>query len=288
MDKKSLNFHVTVRISLLLLLIFSILYFLLLRFSIPLIFYVNKYHRIIQVFGYALLAGYLFTLALLFLRRFKEAKFPLFSLGLFIFVTMLCCLSTNIAIHLPTVLDKAVLDSETYYLTGELESFDIRAYHRLYRCNNRQIRCEMTSFYAGGGASFQPLHLMINNVGKISVIYTSVDGSSRLDYTLRKQSLFYDYPAQLKNRLYYLAYYRNLDPRSVTYTLYECSLDNTSCKQLPFQYIGFGYLREITANEETGEINIIIDNEVDQDTLIFTYGENPRCYVEGCEILEQK
>lgn len=41
----------------------------------------------------------------------------------------------------------------------------------------------------------------------------------------------------------------------------------------------YSYL-EVDATKN--EINLI---NYEDDTLIFTYGENPRCYVEGCEIL---
>jgi hypothetical protein len=43
----------------------------------------------------------------------------------------------------------------------------------------------------------------------------------------------------------------------------------------------------LEANEASNEINIYIDEDANRDTLIYTYGEYPRCYVEGCEILEK-
>jgi hypothetical protein len=43
----------------------------------------------------------------------------------------------------------------------------------------------------------------------------------------------------------------------------------------------------MTVDETTREISVFIDNEMNQDTLIFTWGETPRCYAQGCEIIEE-
>jgi hypothetical protein len=75
-----------------------------------------------------------------------------------------------------------------------------------------------------------------------------------------------------------------------TYTLYECNIDYKSCDSLHIAYTSeyVEYL-ELDADLQSGEINLYDDHEDEPDrTLIFTYGEHPQCYVEGCEILEQK
>jgi hypothetical protein len=74
----------------------------------------------------------------------------------------------------------------------------------------------------------------------------------------------------------------------VTYTLYECSLEYTSCNPLFIQYADDSCDEPILeANEKDNEINLYNDFDDNPDRiLIFTYGENPRCYVEGCQILE--
>lgn len=70
-----------------------------------------------------------------------------------------------------------------------------------------------------------------------------------------------------------------------TYTLYQCNLNYTSCNSIPIQYStkfeSFFYLE---SDEIKQEINLY-DN--DDDALIFTWGNRPRCYIEGCEILEE-
>jgi len=207
--------------------------------------------------------------------------------------TPLCCLSTTIIPSLPIVLDKAEISNTTYYLTGELEVLDIHAFHRLYKCNNSSFLCEQTPFWAGEGASFLPLSLMIDKAtdpNEINIVRTRPgDEFTFLVYTYGTKPRYYDYPVQRNDRLYYLAHYRYTiyKPVSTTFVLYECELDNTSCKKLPIQYQGFGSFRDTTVDETTGEISVFIDDQIGRDTLIFTWGETPRCYVQGCEILEE-
>ena len=274
--------------------VLSIAYFLWLRFRVPFVFYVANYSKLSYFGALVLLAGYVFTISLLiYTKGLHKSRIKKLGIILFAMTVPLCCLSSTIVPSLPIVLDKAEISNTTYYLTGELEVLDSHAFHRLYKCNEMRFLCERTPFFAGGGASFRPLHLMIDSTtvpNEINVTWTSYDGEATfLEYTYGAQPRYYDYPAQLGNHLYYLAHYRYSEfrPKSTTFVLYECKLDNTSCKQLPIKYVGFGYLRDTIADETTGEISVFIDNQTNQDTLIFTWGENPRCHVGGCEILEE-
>ncbi len=275
--------------------VLGVVYFIWMRFRIPLVFYINNYRNIGYRGASVFYVSYVFIILMMYLlqisiQSFKTSKFGILSAVMFVVTTLLCCISSAILPSLPRVLDKIELSNTTYYLTGELEVLDSHAFHRLYKCTNTLFLCERTPFFVGGGASFRPLHLMIDkttNPNKINVT-SSCDGeSSFLEYTYGAQPRYYDYPAQLNDRLYYLAYYDNPEPKSTTFLLYECKLDNTSCKQLPIKYQGFGRLRNTIANETTGEISVYIDSQTNQDTLIFTWGEQPRCYVKGCEILEE-
>lgn len=275
--------------------ILSVIYFLWMKFGIPLIFYVSNYRTISYIGFFVLSAGYILTIYMtlfsqISVNSLQFSKTRIFGVVMFMFTMPLCCLSSAMSISLPIVLDKVEISNTTYYLTGELEILDSHTYHRLFKCNNYTYKCEQTPFWMGGGAIYQPLHLMVDEITEpkeIHVTWTSWDRQHTiLDYTYGEQPRYYEPPAELNDHLYYLAYYRNPEPKSITFLLYECRLDNTFCKRLPIQYEGFGNYRDTTANEETEEINVFIDNEAGQDTLIFTWGENPRCYVQGCEILE--
>ena len=73
-----------------------------------------------------------------------------------------------------------------------------------------------------------------------------------------------------------------------TYTVYRCTLENTACAQLPFEYSG-EYVSDIamSQDEKTQEINIYfwIGHYPGVNTLIFTYGNNSRCHIAGCRLL---
>ena len=133
---------------------------------------------------------------------------------------------------------------------------------------------------------------------EVNVTYAGADGITRLIYTNNTPNLNYDDPVQLGNYFYYLADYSNLEPRSRTYLLYQCNLDNTGCFRLPFEYLEIEVenstefdIIEAEADESKNEIKVIFKKDFDISTMkfaeevhIFTYGEHPRCYVEGCEI----
>jgi len=99
------------------------------------------------------------------------------------------------------------------------------------------------------------------------------------------------YPVQLGNHVYQMAANTRDFKKCATtpscdgytITLYECNLDYTCCDPLPVQYtITLQNNIYLGANEATNEINASDDN----DTLIFTYGAHPVCYVDKCVILD--
>jgi hypothetical protein len=117
-----------------------------------------------------------------------------------------------------------------------------------------------------------------------------------LAYTDGENPRRYDYytSSELGEHLYFLAEQCNdwvpSTCGSMTYTLYQCDLNYKSCDPLPIQLTtgDSGEIRVLEANKLTNEINLFDDFEDNPDRkLIFTYGEHPRCYVAGCEILEE-
>jgi hypothetical protein len=100
--------------------------------------------------------------------------------------------------------------------------------------------------------------------------------------------------ARLKNHQYFLTRQCNdwipSTCGSMTYTLYQCDLSFKSCDPLPIQYTQYDSsdFLELSSDEITDEVQLHEDDfATDAVVLIFTYGEHPRCYVEGCEILEE-
>ncbi|MCI0553962.1 MAG: alkaline shock response membrane anchor protein AmaP [Anaerolineae bacterium] len=76
---------------------------------------------------------------------------------------------------------------------------------------------------------------------------------------------------------------------SLTYTLFECNLSYKSCDPVPIKYTLYDSRNflNLVSDSSTNEVNLYEEYfETDDEILIFTYGQHPRCYVAGCEILE--
>lgn len=71
--------------------------------------------------------------------------------------------------------------------------------------------------------------------------------------------------------------------------LYECR-GLLNCQRIPIEYSSGDYYQStlIKIDSRTDEVHFYIFDLLDNEfRLIFTYGEHPSCYVEGCEILEE-
>ena len=105
---------------------------------------------------------------------------------------------------------------------------------------------------------------------------------------------FWVFPAEFEGKRYYLTFtcnpsLRNLYDCIAVHTLYQCELDNTSCMSFPFLYTEQeNQVEEVVMDRDstTGNINVYFYWH-GETTLIFSNGDNPRCYVEGCEIVKQ-
>jgi hypothetical protein len=97
-------------------------------------------------------------------------------------------------------------------------------------------------------------------------------------------------PTEFEGKLYYLTYVCNPNLKNLyecidTYRIYQCELDNTLCTPLPFQYTENSQIQEmlIERDNRTNNINIYFSLGWNGESTLI--GDNPRCYVDGCEIL---
>lgn len=78
---------------------------------------------------------------------------------------------------------------------------------------------------------------------------------------------------------------------SYEWMFYQCDTNNISCVALPFKYTGWEWDGELEINDSTGEVDFIIwqysDTAETVTVLVYSYGTISRCYVDGCEILNQ-
>ncbi len=282
---KTVNQVIYVGIFTLPLLIF--LYFLWLH-NTKLYIFLENYKIILYGCYIALWISFFLILIALMARKY-------IALGVTLFLIIASCLSiTGLSLtengptllddNLPSRLDAAQLGENKYHLTTQRETWGhLRL--KLYKCGNYDLHCEQLPF---DREDHHGAHFVIDTLNREVNV---VDGRDSLLYTYGDNPRYYDQDSktQLKDHFYYLSMrcseMANYICRLFTYSLYECSLNNIMCKQLPFrferEYVAYLYLEP---NEITNEINIY--NNASQ-TLIYSYSEHPSCYVEGCEILQE-
>lgn len=95
---------------------------------------------------------------------------------------------------------------------------------------------------------------------------------------------------EYKDNIYSLGVYPTYGSSSDwhTYTLHKCEASFTLCQQLPFLYTDTGGSFEIKFDESTDELKVYTWNwKTDEEVLIYLYGAEPKCYVEGCTIPDE-
>jgi len=117
--------------------VLGVVYFIWMRFRIPLVFYINNYSKISYIVASVFYVDYVFIILIVYfsqisIQNFKTSKIGILSAVMFVVTTLLCCISSAILPSLPRILDKIELSNTTYYLTGELDILDVHAFHRLY------------------------------------------------------------------------------------------------------------------------------------------------------------
>jgi len=223
----------------------------------------------------------------LFQRPSRDNK----TVRILLFIATFPILALNVAhqvVYFPEVQDQKEFGNLKYYIVWQLD-VDYHDYVSFYKCEKWSFSCNvLTSHYSGPGLDKIIIDKEKNEVsalGPAEFGLAFTDGDHPRAYEL-------GYPEQLGNHVYQLAInsreIRNCmavvpSCNSYTYTLYECNLDYTSCDPLPVQYTTTDDNEFfLDANEVAGEINASDYN----DTLIFTYGAHPVCYVDQCVILD--
>jgi hypothetical protein len=210
-------------------------------------------------------------------------------LSVVLFVITLPILGINILYfvsYYPAVLDKAEFGNFKYYISSGID-MDFHSHLTFYKCKKWGFYC-IDLYRTYDRQDFEKI-IIDKTENEVSAISNGRD--SRLVYTDGKNPRLYEgYPEQLGNHIYQVSTdYESTNCGNrycdqIIYTLYECNLDYKSCNSLPIQYTeSYDGVPNLIANETTNEISAY---DIYDETLIFTYGEHPRCYVEGCKILK--
>jgi hypothetical protein len=237
------------------------------------------------IFGLILLLIYGFIIAMLRLsQNHLFIKAPLFVIAIF----FLAVNTILLYFYIPRLDTSAQFGKDTYYITSNLPFLECCGYFQFTKWDG--IFHYESNFYRYNMPEVKFIY--DQKTDEVSLVDVS-DGFERLYETFGKSHRSYEGYARLENHLYYSSARCNRneagDCETWTYILYQCELDNTSCNVLPIEYTtGRDGSVNLQANEMTEEIDFYFETffSADDGALIYTYGQSPRCFVDGCFIIE--
>jgi hypothetical protein len=195
--------------------------------------------------------------------------------------------SWYITLFVPRIIDVAKYNGIMYYLvsyyTGPDQPSTLYQLTKWHGMFNYEIR-DMDRWVWKGKIFYDQKTNLVNIV---------TEYKNHLSYTDDIPPRYYEHDSrQLGNYLYYVSSLCNSKGKDLcvtydyAYAMYECELDNTACAMLPFRYTGEGEFNYLEVDEKTKEVGFYVWLASEGNILAYSYGEQPRCYVEGCEILE--
>lgn len=242
---------------------------------------------ILGLFPLSLFIG---SVALLLL--FKKQRF----LKTLILIPSTVFLALNIlyvTIAAPKVMDTAIFNGSIYYLIHSHEPFD-PVYEGF---TLTKWKWGLIPEAIGMPGRYGIERLRYDKTMRVLNVVRVFDDVEVLVYSEGKEdSRFYDSGDRYGDHLYYpsvskcIKEVEDYPPCEIYfYQIFQCGLDNTACIPIPFRYIGEGDYAYMQFNETTNEIDLYVgyweNGRTPPELLIYSYGDAPRCYVDGCEIL---
>jgi len=234
-----------------------------------------------------LLAAFFLIKIVLWLSRRKRRFFVLTLVFYFI------ALGVNVLytiMYYPHMRNTAEFMGFKYYEVATADS-DYHGLVLFYKCKKWSFDCQILS----GSHTLTGTEIIIDEqLNEVSWFETGfqrlliTDGENSRGY-IGLSTEFQGQEYQISDKCNeYSERYGYYDCESYTYTLYQCNLEYKACKPLPFRYTNdFDVYLDLIVNEETNELEVYKNYGKEYEELIFTFGEHSRCYVEGCEILEE-
>ena len=211
------------------------------------------------------------------------------AMSLFLFIVTLPFFVLNFGYYLPKIISERARFGQYTYLIFDSQNSDFHPYLAFYKCARREFNCE--PLYSSPSATIGWKIIIDEQKKEVSLfddIHTNflyTDGENPRDYAYGRGGILNGYLYSLSEE----CSYKDSDVTCGTYTHtpYKCNINGTSCNPLPIRYTtNYDYYYYWIENELQNEISLYISTDTDE-ILIFTYGVHSRCYVDGCEILEQ-
>ncbi len=231
---------------------------------------------------------YVIILAISFLLLLPALSISSYSKVLRIFISipaiLFCCLFSYLATDIPEeILDSAVLDNHTYYVTvqGNIEPSTT---YIVYRCNANSLKCQKIYTQLSGAEFFNASLIVDERMKEVHVLYRGymiyTDGENPRRVLASEEYKGFIYNIGILPVDVYPIY--GSSSEKYTYSLYRCNTSYKECQKLPFSYSDTGGSIWLIINEDTDELEVYNWQSNTNDVLIFTYGVKPKCHVEQC------
>ncbi len=210
---------------------------------------------------------------------------------------LLCCLAF-LALDLPFYkqMNETEFGRRTYLLVNHNSIYDEERYDwYLFECARAGIFCKPIPVYSDEYGEFynetSVTDLIIDD--RAEELHVVIDGT--LLYTVGQPSRQYIPMARSVQRgeyTYNLSRYEDPADDLAVYNLYECDPEY-SCSRIPFVY---SIPREnasamprffVEVDHNHNEIRVSSQSTEESSQLIFSYGEEPRCYVPACIVPDE-
>jgi hypothetical protein len=230
-----------------------------------------------RIYIYFLAIGFLVLIAILAISSYSK----IIRIALLILVVPFCCLFSYMSLDFPErILASAKLSNYHYYVTLEGMIDEVNAIYSTYRCNAKDLECKI--IYSETSGTVDDVVLIVDEeMQELHVLRTGyerfTDGAQPREILTSEQ--FGDF-------IYSIGVYPpygSLREQRI-YMLFKCKNTFVSCEKLPFNYTGDGGSFKLTYEDNTNELKVYRWRYDTEDVLIYSYGIEPKCYVEQCKI----
>ena len=210
-------------------------------------------------------------------------------ISLFLFIATLSLFVLILGYYLPRATSERARFGQYTYLIIDSVNSDFHPYLAFDKCARWEFTCER--LYSSPSATIGWKIIIDEQKNEVSLfdeIYKNflyTDGEHPRDYARGTGGTLRDNLYSLSEECIRME--SNVTCGTYTHIPYKCSINGTSCDPIPIRYTTkYDYYYHWIENELQNEISLYISTDTDE-IMIFTYGAHSRCYVDGCEILEQ-
>lgn len=188
------------------------------------------------------------------------------------------------------ILASTNLEDRRYHISaqGAVDDMGVRIVYTAYKCNENDLNCE--KIYSEIYNALVDVSLLINR--ETNEVYVLRDGNPQfMDGSPQREILASAYH---NGFVFYVSIhavdvypiYGDADEQ-YSYMLYKCKSSFSACERLPFGYLDNGGSFVLIFNEDSGELEMYQWKSDTGRVLIYSYGAEPKCYVEKCVNLDE-